>query len=149
MDWKAPCFKKRPLLEWGKLLLQNRSIMQETKETDHQVIKNIMDDYYDLIKTRGWQPYTNAKSVAMNLHVEAGELAEHFTWLLESDLNKLSDAKKSAIGDELGDVMLNVLHLADLYGLDMLKATQEKLEKIKQAYPLGDEKLRKIYLRED
>lgn len=123
--------------------------MTEKETAERHILRGIMDDYYDLIKTRGWQPYTNAKSVAMNLHVEAGELAEHFTWLLESDLYKLSEAKKSAIGDELGDVMLNVLHLADLYGLDILKTTQEKLEKIKKAYPLGDEKLRKIYLRED
>ncbi|HBN21743.1 MAG TPA: nucleotide pyrophosphohydrolase [Holosporales bacterium] len=123
--------------------------MEVKKTTERQVLKTIMDDYYDLIKTRGWQPYTNAKSVAMNLHVEAGELAEHFTWLLESDLDQLSEAKKSAIGDELGDVMLNVLHLASLYEIDILKATQEKLEKIKQAYPIGDEKLRQVYLRED
>lgn len=123
--------------------------MTEEETSEHKTIKTIMDDYYDLIQTRGWQPYTNAKSVAMNLHVEAGELAEHFTWLLESDLNKLSEAKKSAIGDELGDVMLNVLHLADLYEIDILKTTQDKLEKSKKAYPLGDEKLRKVYLRED
>ena len=123
--------------------MNNRS----TKE--RQTIENLMEDYYNLIETRGWKPYTNAKSVAMNLHVEAGEVTEHFTWLLESDLDQLSDAKKSAIGDELGDVMLNVLHLADLYGFDILKVTQEKLEKIKQVYPIGDEKLRRVYLRED
>ena len=71
--------------------------MEDKTTTERQILKTLMEDYYDLIETRGWKPYTNAKSVAMNLHVEAGELAEHFTWLLESDLDQLSEAKNQPL----------------------------------------------------
>jgi len=41
--------------------------MEDKTTTERQILKTLMDDYYDLIETRGWKPYTNAKSVAMNL----------------------------------------------------------------------------------
>ena len=117
---------------------------------EKSMIQGILKEYDHFVETRHWKPYINAKSIAMNLHVEAGELAEHFTWLLEEDLTSLSSKKIAAIRDEIGDVMLNVLYLADMYSIDALEATKDKLEKIKAVNPIGGtDKLKKVYLREE
>ena len=72
----------------------------------------------------------------MALMVEAGELAEHFQWLTQEQSRNLSDKKKMIIKDEIGDVLIYLVNLADQLEIDPIQAGWDKLEKNKQKYPV-------------
>ena len=85
----------------------------------------------DFAAARDWQPYHAPKNLAMALMVEAAELMEHFQWstLDESRALTRDPAKKEAIADEIADVLLYLVQLADQTGVDIDAAVEAKLRK--------------------
>ena len=90
---------------------------------------------------RQWQPYHTPKNLAMALMVEAAELQELFQWLTpeESQLLTADPAHKERVGEEMADVLLYLLQLADHTGVDLRDAVERKLVKnaIKHPVPLA------------
>lgn len=80
---------------------------------------------------RQWQPFHTPKNLAMALMVEAAELAEIFQWMTpEQSLAARDDpALKEPIADEVADVLLYLLQLADHAGVDLTQAVENKLRK--------------------
>ena len=68
---------------------------------------------------RNWEQFHSPKNLASALSVEAAELLEHFQWLTEEQSRMLDPGKKAAVGQELADVLLYLLQLADKLGLDV------------------------------
>lgn len=87
-------------------------------------------------RQRKWEQFHSPKNLAMALHVEVAEIAEHFQWLTERESKKLSAAKITQIKDEIGDVMIFLLNLSDKLGIDILAAAEDKLEKNRLKYPV-------------
>lgn len=85
---------------------------------------------------RDWGQFHSPKNLAMALMVEAGELAEHFQWLTQEQSRNLSAKKKMIIKDEIGDVLIYLVNLADRLEVDPMLAALDKLEKNKQKYPV-------------
>ena len=85
----------------------------------------------DFAAARDWQPYHAPKNLAMALMVEAAELMEHFQWstLDESRALTSDPAKKEAIADEIADVLLYLVQLADQTGVNIDAAVEAKLRK--------------------
>ena len=85
----------------------------------------------DFAAARDWQPYHAPKNLAMALMVEAAELMEHFQWstLDESRALTKDPAKKEAIADEIADVLLYLVQLADQTGVNIDAAVEAKLRK--------------------
>ena len=83
---------------------------------------------------RQWQPYHTPKNLAMALMVEAAELQELFQWLTADP------AQKERVGEEMADVLLYLLQLADHTGVDLRDAVERKLVKnaIKHPAPPAD-----------
>ena len=76
---------------------------------------------------RNWEQFHSPKNLASALSVEAAELLEHFQWLTEEQSRKLDASKREAVGQEIADVLLYLLQLADKLGLDVLQEAQKKL----------------------
>lgn len=89
---------------------------------------------------RQWQPYHTPKNLAMALMVEAAELAEIFQWMTpEQSLAARHDpALKEPIADEVADVLLYLLQLADHAGVDLAQAVENKLRKNAAKHPVAD-----------
>ncbi|MEJ8818566.1 nucleotide pyrophosphohydrolase [Lacibacter sp. H407] len=79
---------------------------------------------------RDWEQFHNAKDLALALNVEAGELLELFLWKVAEQAN----AEK--VKDELADVLVYALLLADKYQLDVKQIILDKLEKNNEKYPV-------------
>lgn len=77
---------------------------------------------------RDWQPYQTPKNLAMAMTVEAAELLEIFQWLTPEESQQLSDAQRVHLGEELSDVLLYLLQIADHTGVDLEHAVERKLE---------------------
>lgn len=87
---------------------------------------------------RHWQPFHTPKNLSMALMVEAAELAEIFQWMTpEQSLAAAGDpALKEPIADEVADVLLYLLQIADHAGVDLHAAVERKLVKNAVKYPL-------------
>ncbi|TFY99448.1 nucleotide pyrophosphohydrolase [Ramlibacter henchirensis] len=72
----------------------------------------------------------------MALACEAGEVLEHFQWLSESESDSLSAEAKQAVGEELADVYLYLVRLADRLSIDLPAAAQQKIDLNAKKYPV-------------
>lgn len=86
---------------------------------------------------RNWQPFHTPKNLSMALMVEAAELAEIFQWMTpEQSLAARDDpALKEPIADEVADVLLYLLQIADHAGVDLSEAVENKLRKNALKHP--------------
>ncbi len=76
---------------------------------------------------RDWQPYQTPKNLAMAMTVEAAELLEIFQWLTPEESLALDDAQRQHLGEELSDVLLYLVQIADHGGVDLDAAVERKL----------------------
>jgi len=91
-------------------------------------IKKFRDD-------RDWHKYHKPKELAISVNIEAAELLEKFQWERKNTPEYISSHKKE-IGEELADVMIYLLLLADELGLDAKKVVEEKLISNNKRYPV-------------
>lgn len=84
---------------------------------------------------RDWDQFHSPKNLSMALMVEVAELMEHFQWLTEAQSAALAEEKKSVVAEELADILLYLVRLADKLGVDLAEAALHKLEKNAVKYP--------------
>ena len=86
-------------------------------------------------RDRDWEQFHSPKNLAMALSVEVAEIAEHFQWLTEEQSRDLGAAKRAEVEQELADVLIYLVRLADQLGIDLLEAAQRKLAVNEARYP--------------
>ena len=84
---------------------------------------------------RDWNQFHSPKNLTMALIVEAAELAEHFQWLTQEESFGLSADKLEAVGEELADIFVYLVRLADQLGVDLPAAVERKIELNEKKYP--------------
>jgi dCTP diphosphatase len=86
-------------------------------------------------EARDWDQFHSPKNLTMALSVEVGELMEHFQWLTEQQSAALDAKTKAAIIDEIADIQVYLVRLADKLGVDILQAVEQKMQKNEAKYP--------------
>lgn len=86
-------------------------------------------------RARDWEQFHSPKNLAMALAAEAGELVEVFQWLTEAQSAALNDVQREAAAQELADVLLYLIRLADRLDIDLLAAAARKIELNEKRYP--------------
>jgi dCTP diphosphatase len=84
---------------------------------------------------RDWNRFHSPKNLCMALSVEAAELLEHFQWLTEEESRALRDDVKAKVAEEIADVQIYLVRLADKLGVDLDAAVRTKLELNRRKYP--------------
>lgn len=92
-----------------------------------QQIRNFRD-------ARDWQQFHNSKDLALALNIESAELLELFLWKGNEEAN--SDRLK----EELADVFMYALLLADKHGFDVKQIIEDKIKINNQKYPVDKAK---------
>jgi len=90
----------------------------------------------EFAKERDWDQFHAPKNLAMALSVEVAELVEHFQWLSEDQSKSLDEKTKAEVADEIADVQVYLIRLADKLDVDILDAVGQKIEKNKAKYPV-------------
>ncbi|HDT8006504.1 TPA: nucleotide pyrophosphohydrolase, partial [Enterococcus faecalis] len=75
---------------------------------------------------RDWRQFHNAKDLALSVSLEASELLENFQW--KSSEEAIADDLEN-IKDEIADVMIYCLMLADDLGLSVEEIIKNKIKK--------------------
>ncbi|MGB3015234.1 MAG: nucleotide pyrophosphohydrolase [Candidatus Nanopelagicales bacterium] len=97
-----------------------------------------LDELTDALRAfaaeRDWDQFHTPKNLAMALAGEAGELLAEYQWLTPQESLALDDQKKQAVADEMGDVLIYLVRLADVAGIDLLEAASAKLQRNRRRY---------------
>lgn len=101
-------------------------------------IASIQHELRQFAAERDWEQFHSPKNLAIALAVEASELLERFQWLTEDESRALPDrpADYEAVVEELADVMIYLLRLADRLGVDLDRAVPDKIRKNAAKYPV-------------
>lgn len=84
---------------------------------------------------RDWDQFHSPKNLAIALSVEAAELLEHFQWISEQQSAALPARTLSSVGEELADILIYLIRLADKLDVDLVQATHAKIELNEKKYP--------------
>ena len=92
----------------------------------------------DFAGARDWNRYHSPKNIATALAVEAAELLENFQWLTEEESSRLAErpADFEAVREEIADVQIYLLRLADLLNIDLEPAVLDKIRRNGEKYPV-------------
>jgi NTP pyrophosphatase (non-canonical NTP hydrolase) len=85
---------------------------------------------------RDWDQFHTPKNLAMALSVEVSELLEHFQWLTAEQSVSLDTDTRQQVREELADVLLYLVRLADRLDVDLLVAAKEKMVRNAEKYPV-------------
>ena len=88
------------------------------------------------VEERDWGPFQTPKNLSMALIVEAAELVEHFQWMRPEESDSLTNDKKKKVAEELADILIYTVRLADRLGLDLEQSAKDKLTKNYRKYPV-------------
>ena len=101
---------------------------------------NELDDLQGRLRAfaeeREWQAFHSPKNLAMALAAEGGELLEVFQWMTEAQSRALAPAERSAAAEEMADVLLYLLRLADVLDIDLIASANRKLALNAEKYPV-------------
>lgn len=91
----------------------------------------------DFAAQRNWEPYQTPKNLAMAMVVEAAELVEIFQWLTPEESQAIAQdpARHQHLGEEIADVLLYLLQIADHSSVDIEQALERKLAMNARKYP--------------
>ena len=84
---------------------------------------------------RDWDQFHSPKNLAIALSVEASELLEHFQWMPENESSKLSLQTSQKVREEMADVLLYLIRLADKLDVDLVEAAARKISHNADKYP--------------
>ncbi|WP_295592615.1 nucleotide pyrophosphohydrolase [uncultured Methanobrevibacter sp.] len=79
-------------------------------------------------KERDWKKFHTPENLAKSISIEAAELLEHFQWGEEYDVDE--------VAEELADVLIYSLYMADALDLDVKEIILDKMNKNAMKYPV-------------
>lgn len=90
------------------------------------------------VRDRDWEQFHSPKNLAMALTAEAGELLELFQWMSEEQSRTLDPQGKDLelARQEIADIQIYLVRLADQLGIDLDRAVQDKLRINAEKYPV-------------
>lgn len=88
-------------------------------------------------KERNWLSYQKPRDISISICLEAAELLELFQWYDKNDKESIkSDNKFSLLIEELADVMIYCLSMANSMNIDISESIIQKIEKNAIKYPV-------------
>ena len=122
------------------LLAQRKQVPPMT--TDHPIeppvsLEALRDVLRQFASERDWDQFHSPKNLAIALSVETAELLERFQWMSEAKSATLTPDEKAKIREEVADVLLYLIRLADKLNIDLLAAATDKIQLNAKKYPVA------------
>ena len=102
-------------------------------DINNEIVCNMTDVIHrlrDFNRERDWEQFHDAKNLALSISIEAAELNECFLW------KSADEADRNKVEEELADVFLCAIMLADKYNIDIRDICLRKIEKNAEKYPV-------------
>ncbi|AMC35522.1 nucleotide pyrophosphohydrolase [Janthinobacterium sp. B9-8] len=98
-------------------------------------LNQLMLDVRQFAQDRDWERYHTPKNLCMAMSVEMAELVEHFQWDTPEESQQLDAVKREAVEQEMADVLLYMIRLADVINVDLERAIRQKMVLNAVKYP--------------
>lgn len=100
-----------------------------------------LDDFSERLRgfaaVREWGQFHTPKNLALALAGEVGELAAELQWVPEGQLLAGPDDElRRRLADEVADVLIYLVRLADVCGIDAMAAANAKIDRNEKRYPV-------------
>jgi dCTP diphosphatase len=107
---------------------------------EHTTLADLRRRVAEFNAARDWEQFHTPKDVSAAIAIEAAELMEHFLWLTDEQVaTVLNDERKlAAVIDEMADVLLYTLVLANALDVDVSEAVLGKLERNDGRFPVDE-----------
>jgi NTP pyrophosphatase (non-canonical NTP hydrolase) len=101
--------------------------------------QSLLEDVRRFRDERDWSQFHTPKNLAAAIAIEAAELQERFLWKTDAEIDRdlKTAAKKAGVAEELADVLMFALLLADRLGIDVGQAIVDKLAANAKKYPVA------------
>ncbi len=86
---------------------------------------------------REWSQFHNPKDLAISINLEAAELLEIFQW---SGTDLMVASKTDKAKEEIADVVIYCIYMADKLGINLADAVSEKIDINSKKYPVEKSK---------
>ncbi|MBA3653485.1 MAG: nucleotide pyrophosphohydrolase [Actinobacteria bacterium] len=102
-------------------------------------LEDLRDRLRSFAAERDWDQFHTPRNLILALVGEVGELAELVQWRTDAELaaEGIQSEDRRAIGDEIADILIYLVRLADVLDLDLSVATERKLEANAARYAVG------------
>jgi len=98
-------------------------------------LENLKGRLREFAGERDWDQFHSPKNLSMALIAEAAELIEHFQWLTQEQSSNLPDGKLKEVEQELADILIYLVRIADKLGIDLVQAADRKMDLNAVKYP--------------
>jgi len=124
-----------PFVEWSR----------KRSECHDGYAKCCGGDMDDLVKAvlafrdaRDWRQFHNPKDLAISVCLEAAELLESFQWKRPEEIAVFlaDDENRRRVGQEVADVLILLVSMADVLGINLVEAARAKLDENARKYPV-------------
>jgi NTP pyrophosphatase (non-canonical NTP hydrolase) len=104
---------------------------------DQTTIARLRKMVNDFVSERDWQSYQDPKNLSMSVAIEAAELLEVYQWLTNGQATRASQDPSTwqRTREELSDVIIYCLALANALDIDVSQAISEKMISNAVKYP--------------
>ncbi|MBL4682107.1 MAG: nucleotide pyrophosphohydrolase [Pseudomonadales bacterium] len=99
-------------------------------------LQDLKQELQKFAAVRQWDQFHSPKNLVMALSGEVGELTEHFQWLSEDQSSSLDDKTHTAVAEEIADVQIYLIRLADKLDIDIIQAAKGKILSNAVKYPI-------------
>jgi NTP pyrophosphatase (non-canonical NTP hydrolase) len=95
-------------------------------------LRRIIEEIDTFREERDWAQFHNPKDLAISISLEAAELLEAFQW---SGADVSAAGREEKIEEELADVLIYCLYMAEAIGADPLEIVERKVAVNRGKYP--------------
>lgn len=107
--------------------------MDDSNTTVEQLRRRVAD----FVAARDWQIFHTPQNLSAAIAVEAAELQEPFLWMdsEQAEAALASAERRAAVVDELADVLIYALSMANALDIEVTAAVLDKLARNEQRFP--------------
>ena len=99
-------------------------------------LRDLRDELRAFAAARDWDQFHSPRNLATALAVEAAAVLEPFQWLTEEQSRSLPPDTRAAVEEEIADVLLYLVRLADKLDVDLAVAARAKIVRNSEKYPV-------------
>lgn len=92
-------------------------------------LADLAEDYEEFVESRNWGKFHTPQNLAMAISIEANELLEEFLWFDNPESKKVEQDGDliEEVRDELADIIIYTLGMANQLNIDLAQAVEEKM----------------------
>ena len=101
------------------------------------ILEDLKKAVQNFVHAREWEKYHNPKDLAEGICVEAAELLQLFQWMSHEEVQAFRDdpSGMERLKEELADVFIYCLSMANAMDIDLAGSVMRKLEINRKKYP--------------